>query len=230
LRPADETVKVGSVIGRRTGLVLLALFGLRGAATTANDDARARALARLQERYETTRTLTADFRQTVESPTLASPLESHGTVAFEKPNKMRWDYAKPDAQLIVGDGETLWIYQPEERQVIKAPLKDAFQAATPVTFLAGLGRVDRDFEATLERDEPERWVLRLVPRKDTGIGTLQLAVRKKDASIDEARITDPLGTTTRIAFSNERRNVTLDRELFRFSAPPGVDVVRPPAY
>ena len=78
------------------------------------------ALDRLQERYETTRTLTADFRQTVESPTLAKPLESHGTVAFEKPNRMRWEYAKPDEQVIVGDGETLWVYQPEEKQVIKA--------------------------------------------------------------------------------------------------------------
>jgi outer membrane lipoprotein carrier protein len=211
-------------------LVPLLLLGFRAIAPAAGDDALKRALDALQERYETTRTLTADFRQTVESPTLATPLESHGTIAFEKPNRMRWDYAKPDEQVIVGDGETLWIYQPEERQVIKAPLDKAFQASTPVTFLAGLGRVDRDFEATLERDEPERWVLRLVPRQDTGVGALRLAVRKKDASIDEARITDPLGTTTRIAFSNERRNLTLDRGLFRFSPPPGVDVVRPPAY
>ena len=187
------------------------------------------ALDRLQERYETTKTLTADFRQTVESPTLAKPLESHGTVAFEKPNRMRWEYAKPDEQVIVGDGETLWVYQPEEKQVIKAPLGEAFQATTPVTFLAGLGRVDRDFEATLDADEPERWRLRLVPRRDAGIGTLWLAVRKRDASIEEARITDPVGTTTRIAFSNERRNVELDAGRFRFTPPPGVDVVKPPA-
>jgi chaperone LolA len=198
--------------------------------SAAGDDALHRALDRLQERYESTRTLTADFRQTVEAATLATPLESHGTVAFEKPNHMRWNYAKPDEQVIVGDGDTLWIYQPEERQVIKAPLDKAFQATTPVTFLAGLGRLERDFDAALERDEPERWLLRLVPKQDSGIGTLRLVVRKKDASIDEARITDPLGTSTRIAFTNERRNVTLDAALFRFAPPPGVDVVRPPTY
>jgi len=216
------------VIRLGPALAIVVVLGVRAA--PAGDDALKRALDALQERYETTRTLTADFRQTLESPTLASPLESRGTVAFEKPNRMRWDYAKPDEQVIVGDGETLWIYQPAERQVIKAPLDRAFQGSTPVTFLAGLGHVERDFEATLEREEPERWLLRLVPRKDTGIGTLRLAVRKKDASIEEARITDTLGTTTRIAFSNERRNLALDRGLFRFSAPPGVDVVRPPAY
>jgi len=217
------------VTGLRAALVLGLVLRLSATAAAA-DDALKQALDRLQERYETTRTLTADFRQTVESPTLASPLESHGTVAFEKPNRMRWDYAKPDEQVIVGDGDTLWIYQPEEKQVIKAPLDRAFQATTPVTFLAGLGRLDRDFEATLEREDADRWVLRLVPRQDAGVGTLRLTVRKKDASIDEARIADPLGTTTRIVFSNERRNVSLDHALFRFTPPPGVDVVKPPAY
>jgi outer membrane lipoprotein carrier protein len=208
-----------------TGIVLVGLHGPAHAADPLHD-----ALDRLQSRYESTRTLTADFRQTIESPTLASPLESHGTVAFEKPNRMRWDYAAPEEQLIVGDGETLWIYQPADKQVIKAPLGEAFHATTPVTFLAGLGRVERDFEPSLERDEAGRWVLKLVPRKDAGIGTLVLVVRKPDASIEEARITDPLGTTTRIAFSNERRNTRVDPTLFRFTPPSGVDVVKPPAY
>jgi outer membrane lipoprotein carrier protein len=142
---------------------------------------------------------------------------------------MRWNYAPPEEQVIVGDGETLWVYQPTEKQVMKAPLKEAFQAATPVTFLAGLGRVERDFTTTLERADAERWVLRLVPRTDTGMGTLLLSVRKADASVEEARVVDPVGTTTRIIFSNEKRNQPIDAGLFRFTPPPGVDVIRPPA-
>ena len=46
---------------------------------------------------------------------------------------MRWDYDAPDKQTIVGDGETLWLYQPDMNQVIKTPLGQAFQAATPLT-------------------------------------------------------------------------------------------------
>ncbi len=207
-------------------VALLLLGGGRARAGKAVDVA----LKRLQERYEGTRTLTADFTQSVQSPTLAGSLESHGKVAFEKPNRMRWDYEPPDKQTIVGDGETLWIYQPDDKQVIKAPLSEAFQARTPVSFLAGLGRVERDFQASLEREDAERWVLRLVPRKDKGIGTLILTVRKADASVEEARITDPLGTTTRIAFRDEHRNVALEADLFHFTPPPGVDVVKPPAY
>lgn len=210
---------------------LLALVLVPGVAhVRAEDDALKQALKRLQERYETTRTLAADFRQVVESPTLAGTLESKGKLAFAKPDRMRWDYDPPDQQTIVSDGETLWIYQPDEKQAIRAPMKEAFQSTTPVTFLAGLGRLERDFEAVLERDEEERWLLRLTPRAEANIGTLRLAVRKRDASLEEARITDPLGTTTRILLSAERRNVDLAPALFRFDPPPGVDVVRPPAY
>jgi chaperone LolA len=209
------------------GVALVLVLG--AVSLAAGGDPLEEALRRVQERYDQTRTLTADFRQTVESPTLAGGLASSGTVAFEKPNRMRWNYAPPEEQLIVGDGETLWVYQPAEKQVLRAPLREAFQTATPVTFLAGLGRVQRDFRAALEREEPDRWVLRLVPRQDTGLGTLHLTVRRADGAVEEARITDPLGTTTRIAFSNERRNQPLDPALFRFTPPPGVDVVRPPA-
>lgn len=208
----------------------LALLLLVAGASPASADALKDALARLQARYETTRTLAADFRQTIESPTLATPLESKGTVAFEKPNRMRWEYEVPDRQLIVGDGEILWIYQPEDKQAIKAPLGQMFQATTPVSFLAGLGHLDRDFNATLEREEAERWVLRLVPKTEKSIGTLVLVVRKSDAGVDEARVTDSLGTTTRLLLSKEKRNVDLDPKLFRFTPPPGVDVVKPPSY
>ncbi|HZP42908.1 MAG TPA: outer membrane lipoprotein chaperone LolA [Candidatus Binatia bacterium] len=211
-------------------LFVIALLLGAGAPLRAASDPLKDALRRLQERYEATRTLAAEFTQTVESPTLSAPLVSHGTVAFEKPNRMRWDYAPPDAQTIVGDGDSLWIYQAEEKQVIKAPLGEAFRASTPVTFLAGLGRVERDFDASLVKDGGSAWVLQLVPKKDAGIGTLFLTVRKADASVEEAKITDPLGTTTRIRFSNEKRNAPLDRGLFQFTPPPGVDVVRPPTY
>ena len=200
------------------------------AVAPARADELADALRTLQQRYESTRTLVAKFHQEVESPTMAGKLTSNGTVSFEKPNRMRWDYAAPDRQTIVSDGETLWIYQPEEKQVLKAPLREAFQATTPVTFLGGLGHVDRDFTPTLESSADDRWVLKLVPREERGVGTLVLVVRKGDASIEEARISDPLGTTTHLALSEERRNVSLGADLFHFTPPPGVDVVRPPAY
>jgi len=123
--------------------VALGLAACLAAPALARADELKTALAKLQERYESTKTFTAEFRQIVESPTLAGTIESRGKLAFEKPNRMRWDYDPPDRQIIVGDGDTLWIYQPDEKQVIKAPLSEAFQARTPVSFLGGLGQIGR---------------------------------------------------------------------------------------
>src|SRR5262245_38664222 len=131
----------------RVGMALAVL----ALAVPARADALKDVLARLQARYDDTRTMQADFRQTVESKTLAGTLESKGKVAFEKPNRMRWDYDPPDPQTIVGDGETLWIYQPDLKQVIKAPLGEAFRSSTPVTYLAGLGKDERDYDAPVAR-------------------------------------------------------------------------------
>lgn len=210
---------------RLAGALLVAVLAAPAAAGTLED-----AVAKLQQRYEGTKTMEADFRQTVESPTLAAPLRTSGKVAFEKPNRMRWDYDPPDTQTIVGDGAHLWLYQPDMNQVIKAPLGEAFQASTPLTFLSGLGRLERDFDVSLEQETPEAWVLKLVPKRDAALGTLGLTVRRADASIAEARITDAAGTTTRIAFRNERRNARLDAARFTFTPPAGVDVVKPPTY
>jgi chaperone LolA len=216
-----------TIMPQRLVLALLALV----AAAPAHADALRDALDRLQRRYDDTRTLQADFRQVVESKTLAGTLQTKGKVAFEKPNRMRWDYDPPDQQTIVGDGTVLWIYQPDLKQVIKAPLTTAFQSSTPVSFLAGLGRIERDFDASLLRDESDRWVLKLVPKQgDDGVGTLELGVRKKDASVAEARIVDAAGTSTRIMFSGEKRNGTVKPDAFTFTPPAGVDVVNPPTY
>jgi outer membrane lipoprotein carrier protein len=207
-----------------TAFLILAL------ASGASADPLKAALGKLQGRYENTKTMEADFKQTFESPTLATPLKTSGKVAFEKPNHMRWDYDPPDKQTIVGDGQALWVYQPDMNQVIKAPMGEAFQASTPLTFLSGLGNVERDFDATLEKETSDAWQLKLVPKKDSGLGVLGLTVRKSDAAIAEAKITDAAGTTTRIAFSNEKRNGKIEAARFTFSPPAGVDVVKPPTY
>src|SRR5262249_61370151 len=95
----------GALVPRRVAAGPAAL----AVAAPARGDVLKDALSRLQHRYDDTRTMQADFRQIVESKTMAGTLETKGKVSFEKPNRMRWDYDPPDPQTIVGDGETLWI-------------------------------------------------------------------------------------------------------------------------
>ena len=65
---------------------------------------------------------------------------------------MRWDYAEPDPQVFVADGETLWVYQPNEAQAFKQPLKSA-QLPVALTFMSGKGELRDEFEASLVRQQ-----------------------------------------------------------------------------
>jgi len=184
---------------------------------------------KLQARYDTTKDFTADFTQTVEAATLGQPLQSTGLVFFKRPGRMRWEFVAPEKQTIVADGQTLWVYQPESHQVLKAPFRAAFQSATPVSFLFGVGQLARDFDPTLvAADKPEAIRLKLVPKQEHQIGVLILDVSPTTYDILAAEVTDPLGNVTRLKFSNMKRDVGLDDAKFTFRAPPGTDVVESP--
>ena len=182
-------------------------------------------IARLQARYDATAGFRADFTQEVTSATLGQTVKSHGQVFFKKPGRMRWEFSEP-AQTLVSDGTFLWFYQPAENQVIKTPFQQAFRSNTPVSFLTGVGRLDQDFTVSLQDTTEQLYRLHLVPKHDPeAIGLLDLEVSTTTFDILQATITDPLGNTTRLRFTNIDREAVLDDALFHFTVPPGVDIV-----
>jgi outer membrane lipoprotein carrier protein len=185
---------------------------------------------KLQARYDATKDFTADFTQAVEAATLGKTLESSGQVFFKRPGRMRWEFVAPEKQTIVADGQTLWVHQPDHHQVLKTPFRAAFQSATPVSFLFGVGELAKDFNPSLvPSPSPDVIQLKLVPKQEQEIGVLVLDVDAKTYDIVAAEVADPLGNVTRLKFSNLKRDVGLADSQFAFTAPPGTDVVEPPA-
>jgi outer membrane lipoprotein carrier protein len=185
---------------------------------------------RVQERYDATRDFTANVTQEMTIASLGKTTTAHGTVAFKKPGKMRWELTADDPQVIVADGQTLWLYQPKENQVLKAPFDAAFRSTTPISFLTGVGRIAQDFAVRLDGEEREGPVLHLLlePRRDAGVGRLRLTVARDSGEIQGAEVHDPLGNVSRVRFDQIRRNVSLSDDQFKFEVPPGVDVVSAP--
>ena len=207
-------------------VVALALASLARAAAPAKVD---QVVKRLQSRYDSTKDFTAEFTQAVEVPSLGKTLKSSGHVFFKRPGRMRWEFESPEKQTIVADGTTLWLYQPEHHQVLKTPFRAAFQSATPVSFLFGVGKLGQDFKPSLvASDKPGVVRLKLIPKQDTEIGTLVLDVDAASYDIVAAQVTDPLGNVTRLRFSNLKRGVDLADSVFAFQAPPGADLVESP--
>lgn len=214
---------------RHAGWLALAvcLFATALARAVASEPSGAALAVRLQARYDETRAFRADFVQEVSSAALARTLTSRGRVFFEKPGRMRWEFAEPP-QTLISDGKSLWLYQPAEQQVVKTPFHQAFNSQTPVSFLTGVGRLAEDFDVSAQGETARVYRLRLLPKRaDEPVGRLDIEVSKRTFDIVQALVIDPLGNTTRVSFSNIERTQDLDDALFRFELPPGVDLVEP---
>lgn len=183
----------------------------------------------VQARFDATGDFTADVRQELVMISTNRTFKGKGTVAFKRPGRMRWTLKTDEEQIIIADGTTLWVYQPEEQQVLKSPFQSAFRSSSPISFLTGVGRIDRDFLVTLDGREEGRVHLQLVPRADEGeIGRLRLTIETGAFDIVGAEIRDPLGNVTKLEFSNLRRNLGLDESIFRFEVPAGIDIIEAP--
>lgn len=183
----------------------------------------------VQARFDDTKDFTASVDQELVMASAGKTLHATGTVAFKRPGKMRWNLSNGTTQVIIADGSTLWFYQPDEQQVLKAPFRAAFRSSTPISFLTGVGRLAEDFDVALDGESDGRMVLALRPRTgEAELGRLHLTVDAKTYDILGAEIVDPVGNITRLRFADLRRNIGLDDAQFRFEVPAGVDVIEAP--
>jgi len=182
----------------------------------------------LQQRYDTTKDITANVVQEMDITSFGKKFTSKGKVYFKRPGRMRWEMDDGQKQTIVADGTSLWVFQRSENQVYKAPFGEAFQSATPVSFLTGIGKINDDFGVSADGEEGDLVFLKLVPRGGEGIGVLRLGVDRKTYDILVAEIRDPVGNITKLQFSDLKRDSGVDDELFVFNVPPGAEVVEAP--
>lgn len=185
--------------------------------------AEAGAIDQLHRFLQETRTLKADFAQIVISHGGRKPQQSAGTVAISRPGKLRWDIQKPYPQLVVGDGEKIWIYDSELKQVTVRPAGQAL-GGSPAALLAGKNELEKNF-ALAEAGESDGmdWVEALPKASDSGFEKIRLGFAGSDLAA--MVLVDSFGQTTQIRFSKLERNPALPASTFKFSPPPGVDVV-----
>lgn len=180
----------------------------------------------LQKNYDATTDFVADFRQETEVKNLNRTLKASGKLSFKRPGKMHWLYEEPKGQFVLADGKHLYFYQPEQNQVIKSPLKNAFRGDIPLSFLLGLGNLKKDFNATLKASEENQHVLRLEPKGEAGgYSEILLGVSKASSDILWVSVRDAANNLTTLRFSNMRKGVGLKDNLFQVQIPKGADVV-----
>ena len=186
---------------------------------------RADAVDRLRQFLETTKLLRADFSQTVLPKNGRKPQFSSGTMAIARPHKFRWQIEKPYPQLIVGDGEKVWLHDPELNQVT-VKKQGAALAGSPAALLAGEGIAVLEKSFVLKdaglRDGLE-W-LDATP-KNTDSGFEKVRIGFAGAELRAMELTDSFGQQTSLLFSKVEKNPVLTAATFRFVPPKGADVL-----
>ena len=185
--------------------------------------AEAGAIDQLHQFLQSTRTLKAEFAQTVIARNGRKPQLSSGVVAISRPGKLRWEILKPYPQLVVGDGEKIWIYDQELQQVT---VRKAGQAigGSPATLLSGNNDLEKNFNLKEAGDaEGLNWVEATPKSGDSGFEKVRLGFAGSDLKAMELQ--DSFGQTTVIRFSKLERNPALPASSFKLTPPAGVDVV-----
>lgn len=190
--------------------------------------AQANSLDRLRTFLEGTKTLRADFSQTVIPKNGRKPQFSSGAMAVSRPHKFRWQIEKPYPQLIVGDGERVWLYDPELKQVT-VKKQGAALSGSPAALLAGEGLAALEKHFSL-RDVGEKdgleWLEATPKAADTGFERVRLGfVTNAAGELRAMELVDSFGQTTSLIFSRFERNPALSASTFRFTPPAGADVL-----
>jgi outer membrane lipoprotein carrier protein len=187
-------------------------------------------LNEIQSRYEKTNDFEADFIQEYVGKGIRQSSRGEGKVYFKKKGMMRWDYTVPN-QKLVSDGQKLWYYQPEEKQVLVSDVSSVLKEKTPLAFLAGEGKLNRDFsflnlnESVSQKED--NYVIELVPKEAIPtLSKLVLTVDKKGYIVLQADVFDGVGNLTRTRFINIKTNVGTPRSFFQFATPPGTEVIK----
>ena len=185
--------------------------------------AQAGAIDKLHRFLDTTKTLRADFAQVVVAKNGKRPQPSTGVMMVSRPGKFRWQIDKPYSQLLVGDGEKVWMYDPDLRQVTVKKMSAAL-GSTPAALLVSANALEKNFVLReLGEREGLEWLEATPKAGDSGFEKLQLGFAGNDLKAME--MFDNFGQTTSLSFMHLERNPALAATHFRFTPPAGVDVI-----
>ena len=184
--------------------------------------AHADAVDALKAFVQQVKTGRATFTQTVTSPDGAKTKTSSGSFEFARPDRFRFTYTKPFEQLIVADGQKVWIYDSDLNQVSSRKFTQAI-GATPAALLAG-GDLGRDFDLVAEPPKEGLDWARATPKTNDGaFESMRIGFKGKQLAAVE--IIDNFSQRSRLTFTQFSANLELPAENFRFVVPKGVDVL-----
>lgn len=180
------------------------------------------AVNHLNQLLSNTKSMTANFSQSTQGGNAKANRSFSGTMQVQRPNQFRWQVAGSAAQLIVGNGNTLWVYDKDLNQVTRQ--KNSNQIGdTPALLLSGNPSTIASSFNVAQPDMGKNYYV-LTP-KSSNASFKRLHIAFNAGNPVAMALEDNLGQTTTINFSNIKRNVAISPSQFNFVLPKGADVI-----
>ena len=180
----------------------------------------------------------ADFTQVVTPPAKAGQTASRsktstGEFSFIRPARFRFDYLKPFPQVIVADGQTLWLYDADLEQVTARKQAQTL-GSTPAALVAtavDVASLQKEFSLESQADaEGLQWVQATPRNRESTIQSVRMGLLVEGAQVSLAKleIFDAMGQRSVLSFERFEVNpANLGAAQFNFAVPKGVSVIRP---
>lgn len=180
-------------------------------------------LEKLQTRYEEIESLQASFVQVIGSDFAGDSTRIEGSVILAG-NKYRVETPR---ETVVTNGETTWIYSPQDSQVVVNDADQQGSTVTPETFLTSSAEQYeiQSTRSTTRGGTPHSVLSLTATDPSSRFREATLWVRRSDLLVTRLRATDRNGSTFDLRLQHIDLNPSIDGNPFTFSAPQGVEVI-----
>ncbi len=169
--------------------------------------------------------LTADFQQTIYDGHGRVLQTSHGNMKLLRPHSLRWDTLAPNRQLLITNGDQLWIYDVDLEQVEIKPLEKAFGNQPAMLLTSSAREMQQHFIVSTVPSGNKMREFQLEP-KDPQADFNWIRFYFNGNMISKMQINDKIGQLTDIVFSEVKRNTAVSKSDFIFAPPKGVDIIK----
>ena len=177
------------------------------------------------EKLYTNNGFSADFSQSSTLTALEITETASGRAWFSHPGKMKWLYLSPQRHEITTNGHALWIYRPDQNQVMRGNAKKFFKAGAGAAFLSDIGKMRQEFNIEVKKTTDTHISFLLTAKqKNPDLVTLLIQVSRTTHEITQVTTQNPYGDTTTFQFTNIQFK-PMDASIFEFKIPKGSSII-----
>lgn len=169
-----------------------------------------------------TRAFSGQFDQLVYDNKSQLIEEASGDVVFKKPHFFKWIYQAPHQNQIIGDGETVYIYDPDLSQVIMSRFSQSKNNNPANIFF--LNNIEESFKVTKIIIDDHAWFRCEAKSNEMDYESIEISFSEE--KIQGMRVVDPLQNKIIINFRNISNNSNIDEASFLFNVPENVEVIK----